>query len=101
MTRQEFKQQLLETAKNEANRRHYRFMGDVDTNLKELINSGVERMSSSEFVSEIKRQEAERNLNKLVEYMVINAKSRNLSENLDTRSFSAVRMSICPLWPFC
>ncbi len=101
MTRQEFKQSLLASATSEARRRNYRLNSEVETNLKELIDSGVERMTFSEFVSDLRRQEAERNLNKLVEYMVSNAKSRNLSESLDTRAFSAVRMSICPLWPFC
>lgn len=101
MTREEFKQSLLQSATNEARRRNYRLTSDVATNLKELIDSGVERMTSSEFISESRRQEAERNLNRLVEYMVSNAKSRNLSESVDIRAFSSVRMSICPLWPFC
>lgn len=101
MTRQEFKQNLLESATRVSRSLNYRLTDEVEVNLKELISSGVERMTSTEFVSELRRQEAERNLNRLVEYMVNNAKSRNLSDRLDTRSFSAVRMSICPLWPFC
>ena len=101
MTRQEFKQNLLQAATREARQRNYRLTRDVETNLKELIDSGVERMTSTDFISDSRKLEAERNLNRLVEYMVINAKSRNLSESLDTRAFSAGRMSICPLWPFC
>lgn len=101
MTRQEFKQQLLNSAIKEARRLNFRFSYDAESSMKELIDSGVDRMTSIEFVSDYRKQEAERNLNKLVEYMVNNAKSRYLSENIDTRAFSSVRLGICPLWPFC
>lgn len=101
MTRQEFKQRLLESSVREARRLNYKFTTDAQQNLIELIESGVERMTSSELVSDLRRQEAERNLYKLIDYMVRNAKSRNLNESIDTRTFSAVRLSICPLWPFC
>lgn len=101
MTRQEFKLQLLNSAINEARRLNYRFSNDVERSLRELIESGVDRMTSNEFLSDYRKQEAERNLIKLVDYMANNAKSRNLSESIDTRAFSSVRLGICPLWPFC
>ena len=101
MTRQEFKQRLLNSATSESRRLNYRFSSSVETSMKELIDTGVDRMTSSDFLSESRRQEAERNINRLVNYMVTNAKSRNISESVDVRAFSAVRMSICPLWPFC
>ena len=101
MTRQEFKQKLLTSALYEIRRRDYFLIKDVEVNLRELIDSGVERMTLNEIDSDQPRQEAERNLIKLVEYMVNDAKSRNLSESIDIKSFSNVRMRICPLWPFC
>jgi len=101
MTRQEFKQRLLESATRESRRLNYRLSAPVETSMKELIDTGVDRMTSSDFLSELRRQEAEKNINKLVNYMVTNAKSRNISDSVDVRAFSVVRMSICPLWPFC
>jgi hypothetical protein len=101
MTRQDFKQDLLRSAKRETQRLNYGLSSSVENNLIELIESGVERMTFSEFNSESRREEAEQNLNKLIAYMVNNAKSRNLFESIDTKAFSETRLSICPLWPFC
>jgi hypothetical protein len=73
----------------------------AQTDLVEFINQGVDRMTSSQYDSEIDRLRAERNIETLIESMSKNAKSRNLNESLDFRSFSSAKSSICPLWPFC
>ncbi|GAT63507.1 hypothetical protein [Paludibacter jiangxiensis] len=101
MTKQELKQRLLESARSESRHLNYDFSVSVENSLKELIDTGVDRMTFSDLLSESRRQEAERNLNILVNHMITNAKSRNITQNIDIIAFSVVRMSICPLWPFC
>ncbi|GEM_PF-2539545 len=101
MARDDFKQKLLELAKSEARKTNYYFVSDVESGLREFIDSGVNRMSLEEYTSTLKRQQVENNLKIIVQHMVDNARNRQLRESIDVRSFSAVRLSICPLWPFC
>lgn len=101
MAREVFKQKLLEYAKRKARDSNYQFTRDVEINLRELINTGVDRMKLAEYGSLEKRRLVKHNLDILVDHMINNAKSRRMSDSLDTRAFSSVRLSICPLWPFC
>lgn len=58
-------------------------------------------MSTEEYDSATRRLIALENIEKLIESMSRDAKSRSLNESLDYKSFSSARSSICPLWPFC
>ena len=101
MSRENFKHELLESAKRKARISNYQFTHDAENNLRELINAGIDRMTFADYSSPGKKRIVEQNLEKLVEYMITNARSRRVYDNLDTRTFSAVRLRICPLWPFC
>ena len=111
MTKVELKQKLFEIAKEEALKSGYIFPELVEKGLKEMISSGVERLAIGDMNSEERIQIVEANIKKVVEYMIANIQRRyprekglqyrSLNESLDIRSFSEVRFSICPLWPFC
>jgi len=101
MTRQEFKKELIELAKRRATYKDYGITLVAMTDLEELIESGVNRMTLSELDSSSSRVLAENNLRKIIDEMANDAKSRRLYESLDYKSFVNVRSSICPLWPFC
>lgn len=101
MAREDFKLELLESAKRKARASNYQFDYTAEKQLREFINAGVERMSTTDYYSQERKLFAQQNIEKLVEHMVNNAKSRRIYDNIDTRAFSAVHFSICPLWPFC
>lgn len=100
MPRRSFKQRLLQLAEEEAGRHNYQISSSVQDNLKELIYSGVEKMTSLEFLSELRRNEVETNLCRLIESMVKDARSRNISQTIDLHAFFRVRMKMDPFWPF-
>ena len=101
MDKKGFKDYLLKLAENEAYNNKYQFTRTTHNQIMGMISSGVNRMSVNELNDETCRRTAEKNIKLLVQYMVENAKKRNLTESLDERAFSAVHLSICPLWPFC
>ena len=99
--RQEFKNRLLILGQNRARQSNFIFTTEALSNLRGLIEIGVNRMTDEELESQQYKLRAENNLLRWVEKMIENSKERNLNESLDTRTFSNARMSICPLWPFC
>ncbi|MCX2743350.1 hypothetical protein OO013_05705 [Mangrovivirga sp. M17] len=99
--REDFKNRLLQKAKTKASMLGVEITSEAESDLVSFINQGIDRMSSSEYDSIDDRLTAERNIETLIESMSYSAKSRNLNESLDDRSFSFAKSNICPLWPFC
>ena len=98
---EDFKRRLLEAARRRARQSNFAFTSVAETDLKSFIDQGVDKMSSADLISDSRKDLAESNLLKLVDRMANEAAKRNLNENLDYKTFSDSRMSICPLWPFC
>lgn len=101
MERNDFRQRLLEIAQQEARNHRYHFLSGSENQIKRLIYEGVRRMNDHDLDSQLRRNEAERNIRRLVVKMIENARRRNLNESIDSYAFSSVHLSICPLWPFC
>lgn len=111
MTKIKLKKKLFEIAESEARKSGYIFSVPVTKVLMEMISSSVDRLTVEDINSSQKVQLAETNMKKVVEHMITNMRQRvsreegvhyrSLNENLDIRAFSEVRLSICPLWPFC
>lgn len=99
--REDLKKLVLERAKLKARNLGYKFTSMAETDLKIFINNGIDRMTPSQYLSDIDNQRAIKNIELLIEKMQLDAKSRYLNEDLDYKSFSTARGSICPLWPFC
>ena len=99
--REDLKLRVLQRAQSKAREFGFVMTSVAQTDLVEFINQGIDRMTSSQYDSATDRLRAERNIETLIESMSKNAKSRNLNESLDYKSFSSARSSICPLWPFC
>ena len=99
--KQEFKDLLLQVAINRARKLNYEFTNITIDEINKLINTGVENMSDSEVRNAPSRQRAQDNLVKLINNMAKYATDNRINENLDLRTFSASKTSICPLWPFC
>lgn len=117
MTKIELKQNLFEIAESEARKFGYIFQEPVAGALIEMISSSVDRLATEDINSSEKVRLAEKNMKMLVQYMIKNMRQRfpmeegahyrslnksiNTNRYLDIRDFGKVRLSICPLWPFC
>lgn len=99
--REDLKSKILLRAQSKSKELGFDMTSVAENDLIEFINQGVDRMTSSQYESTTDKLRAERNIEILIESMSRNAKSRNLTESLDYKSFSNARASICPLWPFC
>lgn len=99
--REDLKQRLYYAAVRRARSNNYSFSAFTNTELTNFISEGVDKMSLSDYTSEIKKQIAEDNLLKLIEAMNSDGKKRRIDESLDYTSFYNAKMSVCPLWPFC
>lgn len=98
---EQFKDRLFSASERYVRKLNFKFSEIATTDLKAFINRGVDRMTESELRDETKKDLAEKNLMKVIEAMVGEAGKRKLHENLDYKTFSDARMSICPCWPFC
>lgn len=114
MDKNDFKQRLLRIAQSEAHDSGYFFTTEVDSQITDLINSGVNRMSLNDLENENHRRVAEENIRKFVRYMMNKNSNKQFNEflvnkdrirqfsiGIDMRAFSDVHLRICPLWPFC
>lgn len=113
MTKTELKQRLYEIAIKEVKESGYSFTQPVTTELKGLISTGVERMTSNDIDSEEKTQLAISNIKRLMHDMTKidiskNGKRKNgrliyyrsisdSNRSFDLRTFRYARLSICPL----
>jgi hypothetical protein len=99
--REDLKRKALERAKSSARNLGYSLTSDTETDLKIFIEKGIDRMTSTEYLSTSENIRLFNNIDILIRRMEIDAKSRFINESLDYKSFSNARASICPLWPFC
>lgn len=92
---------MLDEAYDEALQQGFRFNSQADSQLRELIRSGVLRMSDSDL--DTRADEAIDNTRLFVRKLCEKQRSRGGSGRLivENRTFSMARMSICPLWPLC
>lgn len=100
MTREELITSLIQQAHSEVSKHNCQLSADADAQLRELVTSGVDRMTLVDRYNGAKIAEAERNIRFLCEKLC----ERTRNENrliVENRTFSSARMSICPLWPFC
>lgn len=97
---EEFKRMLLESARRRARQSNFEFTSVAETDVKSFIDQGVDKMNSEDLASDNRKNLAESNLLKLVDSMANQAK-RDSTGNLNYKTFSDSRKSICPLWPFC
>lgn len=99
--REDLKTELFRIALNRAKANQFNFTSILEPDLKAYIEKGVDRMTSTEYLSDTKRVEAKINTLILIDAMTAEGRERRLTESLDYKSFSSVKDSICPLWPFC
>lgn len=100
MTREELINSLIQEAHNEVSRQNCQFSVDAEAQLREFVTTGVDRMSVSDRYNSSRIAEAQRNIRRFCVQISEQTKKENryLVEN---RTFSSVRLSLCPLWPFC
>lgn len=90
---------MLDEAYDEVRHQGFKFDSQADRQLRELIRSGVRRMSESDV--EYRADEAIDNTRLFVRRLCEDHEMRNGRLILENRTFSMARMSICPLWPLC
>lgn len=99
--REDLKKIALERAILTARTLGYNLTSVAETDLKIFIENGIDRMTSTEYLSSSENTRLLSNIDILIRRMEIDAKSRFINESLDYKSLSNARASICPLWPFC
>ena len=100
MTREELINNLIQEARNEVSRQNCRFSADSETQLREFVTSGVDRMTVAERYNSLRIAEAQRN----IRHFCVQISEQTKKENrywVENRTFSSARLSLCPLWPFC
>lgn len=100
MTRDELISNLIQEAYSEVSRHNCQFSTDADSQLRELVTAGVDRMTFTERNNGLKIAEAQRNMRFLCQKLCERTRRENRMI-VENRTFSSARMSICPLWPFC
>ena len=101
MTRQELINEIMSIARQTVQSRNCRFAVDAETQLLEMVSSGVNNtMTAADVNNPIQVARAERNMRKLCDKLCERARSDN-KLIVENRTFSSARMSICPIWPFC
>ena len=99
MSRERLFRLMLNEAYQEIERQGFRFDTQADMQLRELIHSGVQRMSDHDLI--FRAKEARRNTRMFVRRLCDDHRRRDGRLILENRTFSMARMSICPLWPLC
>lgn len=101
MTRDEFKRELLTTARSRARQGGYGITDEALREIELFINRGVDRISNDDFEKDIYKNIARSGLTKLIDEMSNYTKTRTTLVYLTSTSFSESRSRICPMWPFC
>lgn len=101
MTREQLIKAMLDDAHSEVVRNGYRFSVVAEDQLKEIITSGVNRMSVQELVSLAKTAEARNNTKIFIRRICDKHRREHTGIIVENRTFSEARMSICPMWPLC
>jgi hypothetical protein len=99
--REGLKIRLYKSALNRAKINNYTFSPYTKLELNRFINEGVDKMSSTEYSSDLSRQIAEENLMMFIDVMNNENNRNRMDESPDDTSFTNARMRVCPLWPFC
>lgn len=99
--RDDLKSELYKIALNRAKANSFGFTTYLEEDLKGFIGNSIDNISYEEYTSETKRIEARLNTLILVDAMTADGRSRDVERNLDFKSLSNIKSSICPLWPFC
>ena len=100
MTRNELISKLIQESHFEVNRHSCLFSSEADAQLREMVTTGVERMTDAELNDNAKVVEVEHNLR----YFCTKICAQTRRENrgiIENRTFTKTRMIICPIWPFC
>lgn len=99
--REDFKDELFQVVKNMAGGYNFRIPLSLEVQIRNFISNGVDRMTSQEYLSQQKRAEARQNISILAQLTISRLSSETLTESIQLKTFSSIRSSICPLWPFC
>lgn len=98
MDSNQFKTELHRLAVSEVAKSNYSFSREADEQLINIISEGVDRMGGTGRTSEVDMAIARLHMRELCKMLVERETSIYIVES---RTFSATRFSICPLWPFC
>ena len=92
---------ILESARRRAASKNYRFDSRTEKELRSFINGGINNLSYSQLSSESTIRDAQTNITVLVDIMIENAQSRQISKSLDTSALNVALKGFCPRFPFC
>lgn len=99
--KEELLKQLYLTASKRAKRNDFQFDQRVDSELKNFLRQGINRMTNEQLRSELITHQAENNIIELVDLMTQDAQSRLLTESLDISALTISLKGFCPRFPFC
>lgn len=97
----DFSKRFIELANKRARYNRYVFSNQVEQELVCFIENGVSKLSTDQLGSENIIQNAERNIEDLVDLMASNARSRFITESLDITALNYSLRGFCPRFPFC
>lgn len=101
MTRQELINRMIVVANEEAANQGCYFSEGASGQLKELVTSGVNRMTLDELSNSSKVLLAQNNTREFVRRLCEKHRRENNTRIVENRTFSLGRLSICPIWPIC
>lgn len=101
MRREELKNSILSCANAELSRNYCTLSIQAEAELKELIDSGVNRMTIDECYNGSRIAQAENNMRDFVHKLCDKHNQIRRGFPVDHTTFIQARLSICPLWPFC
>ena len=100
-TRDELRAQFLSVARDAARTRSFNFTTDAENELRSLVETGLDRMTSAEMNSPSDVERAAQSYRRLAEAAVVASRNLLLTESISGTAVSRARASICPLWPIC
>lgn len=100
-TRDELRAQFLSVARDAARTQRFSFSTDAETELRSLIEAGLNRMTNAEMNSPYDVSRAVQSYRRLAEAAVSESRSLLLTESISGTAVTRARASVCPLWPIC
>ena len=101
MTRTGLINKMIIVANQEVQSHGYTFSAEAAAQLRELVTSGVNRMTMAELQSDNKTTLAQNNMREFVRRLCEKHRRETNTRIVENRTFSRGRMSICPIWPIC
>lgn len=92
---------MLDEAHREVSKHGYHFAQQAEDQLREIVTSGVNRMSNVDLMSVAKTSEARNNTRTFVHRVCEKHRRERTGIIVENRTFSEARLSICPIWPLC